>query len=99
MLFVGNRFGGDAKDFCEQLMMVADALVHPVNLLGWIDESVRRTGCLSTGRLVRILAPKVAAAVGTFPPCEVLFCKEWNREFFWVDLRHLPSPLNVPGAE
>src|SRR3989449_11737686 len=40
MLFVGNRFGGDAKDFCEQLMMVADALVHPVNLLGWIVESV-----------------------------------------------------------
>jgi hypothetical protein len=25
--------------------------------------------------------------------------EEWNREFFWVDLRHLPSPLNVPGAE
>src|SRR5256885_14129976 len=40
MLFVGNRFGGDAKDFCQQLMMVADALVHPVNLLGWIVESV-----------------------------------------------------------
>src|SRR3989441_4538278 len=40
MLFVGNRFGGDAKDFCEQLMMVADALVHPVNLLGWIVEGV-----------------------------------------------------------
>src|SRR3989442_14026661 len=40
MLFVGNRFGGDAKDFCEQLMMVADALVHPVNLLDWIVESV-----------------------------------------------------------
>src|SRR2546430_2859049 len=40
MLFVGNRFGADAKDFCEQLMMVADALVHPVNLLGWIVESV-----------------------------------------------------------
>src|SRR2546430_7969561 len=40
MLFVGNRFGADAKDFCEQLMMVADALVHPINLLGWIVESV-----------------------------------------------------------
>src|SRR5256884_2373220 len=40
MLFVGNRFGRDAKDFCEQLMMVAYALVHPVNLLGWIVESV-----------------------------------------------------------
>src|SRR2546428_131234 len=40
MLFVGNRFGGDAKDFCEQLMVVADALVHPVNLLGWIVEGV-----------------------------------------------------------
>src|SRR2546422_2432343 len=40
MLFVGNRFGGDANDFCEQLMMVADALVLPVNLLGWIVESV-----------------------------------------------------------
>src|SRR5437773_12267629 len=40
MLFVGNRFGADAKDFCEQLMMVADALVHPVNLLGWIVESL-----------------------------------------------------------
>src|SRR5438132_11321806 len=40
MLFVGNRFGGDAKDFCEQLMMVADALLHPVNLLGWIVECV-----------------------------------------------------------
>src|SRR5256886_17028595 len=40
MLLVGNRFGADAKDFCEQLMMVADALVHPVNLLGWIVEGV-----------------------------------------------------------
>src|SRR3989475_9460934 len=40
MLLVGNRFGGDAKDFCQQLMMVADALVHPVNLLGRIVESV-----------------------------------------------------------
>src|SRR5437879_12069942 len=40
MLFVGNSFGRDAKDFCEQLMMVADALVHPVNLLGRIGESV-----------------------------------------------------------
>src|SRR2546422_939707 len=203
MLFVGNRFGGDAKDFCQQLMMVADALVHPVNLLGWIvesvssshfedshvsstcwsdefdigipdagladheriggrghrsfsdvrlkvvdrsadkvdivspsshyrvrrnagvaivreiihelnphlrhgvspfrrrisDESVRRTGRLTTRRLVRILTPKVATAVGTFPPREIPFCKEWNREFFWVDLRHVPSPLNVPGAE
>src|SRR5438128_3619715 len=172
MLFVGNRFGRDAKDFCEQLMMVADALVHPVNLVDWIvvsvsyshfesshvsstcwsdkfdigipdtwladherirrrghrslsdvrlkvvdrsadkvdivspsshyrvrrdasmsilreivhelnphlwhgvppfrrwisDESVRRTGRLSTGRLVRILTPKVATAAGTLPP-------------------------------
>src|SRR5207245_5347653 len=40
MLLVGNRFGGDAKDFCQQLMMVADALVLPVNLLGWIVEGV-----------------------------------------------------------
>src|SRR3989441_7227739 len=40
MLLVGNRFGRDAKDLCQQLMMVADALVHPVNLLGWIVESV-----------------------------------------------------------
>src|SRR5207245_6609542 len=40
MLFVGNRFGGDAKDLGQQLMVVADALVHPVNLLGWIVESV-----------------------------------------------------------
>src|SRR6267143_1565677 len=203
MLLVGNRFGRDAKDFCQQLMMVADALVHPVNLFGWIvesvssshfedshvsstcwsdefdigipdawladherigrrghrslsdvwlkvvdrsadkvdivspsshnwvgrdasmailrevihelnphlrhrvtslrrrisDESVRRTGSLSTGRLVSILAPKVAAAVGTFPPCEVLFCKEWNREFFWIDLRQLASLLDFAGAE
>src|SRR5205823_3588169 len=182
MLLVGNRFGRDAKDFCQQLVMVADALVHPVNLLGrivesvssshfedshvsstcwsdefdigipdtwladherigrrghrslsdvWLkvvdrsadevdivsppshyrvgrdasmailrevihelnphlrhrvpslrrrisDESVRCARRLSTCPLVRILAPKVAAAVGTFPPCEVLFCKEWN---------------------
>src|SRR3989449_9335726 len=203
MLLVGYRFGRDAKDLGQQLMMVADALVHPVNLLGWIvesvssshfedshvpstrwsdefdicipdagladherigrrghrslsdvrlkvvdrsadkvdivspsshyrvgrnagmaivreiihelnphlwhgvsscrrrisDESVRRTGCLSTCRLVRILAPKVAAAVGTFPPCEVLFCKEWNREFFWVDLRHLASLLDFASTE
>src|SRR5438132_6889666 len=63
------------------------------------DESVRRTGRLSTRRLVRILTPKVATAVGTFPPCEVLFCKEWNREFFWVDLRHLASLLDFAGAE
>src|SRR2546427_869117 len=40
MLLVGNRFGRDAKDLCEELMMVADALVHPVNLLGWIVEGV-----------------------------------------------------------
>src|SRR5438105_15692561 len=40
MLLVGNRFGRDAKDFCQQLVMVADALVHPVNLLGRIVESV-----------------------------------------------------------
>src|SRR2546425_590894 len=203
MLLVGNRFGGDAKDFCQQLMMVPDALVHPVNLLGWIvesvssshfedshvsstcwsdefdigipdtwladherirrrghrslsdvwlkvvdrsadkvdivspschyriwrdasmailrkivhelnphlwhgvssfrrrisDESVRRTGRLSTRRLVRILTPKVAAAVGTFPPCEVLFRKEWNREFFWFDLRHLASLLDFASTE
>src|SRR3989454_812488 len=203
MLFVGNRFGGDAKDFCEQLMMVADALVLPVNLLGWIvegvcsshfedshvsstcwsdefdigipdtwladherigrrghrslcdvglkvvdrsadkvdfvsppshyrvgrdasmaivrevihelnphlrhrvtslrrrisDESVRRTGRLSTRRLVRILTPKVATAVGTFPPCEVLFRKELNREFFWVYLRHLASLLDFASKE
>src|SRR5947209_17961834 len=203
MLLVADRFGGDAKDFCQQLMMVADALVHPVNLLGWIvegvcsshfenshvsstrwsdefdvgisdagladherirrrghrslsdvrlkvvdrsadkvdivspsshyrvrrnasmaildeivhelnphlwhsvsscrrrisDESVRRTGRLSTRRLVRILTPKVATAVGTFPPCEVLFCKEWNREFFWVDLRHLASLLDFASKE
>src|SRR5207245_9857184 len=63
------------------------------------DESVRRTGRLSTCRLVRILAPKVATAVGTFPPCEVLFCKEWNREFFWVDLRHLASLLDFASKE
>src|SRR3989475_5278496 len=203
MLFVGNRFGGDAKDFCQQLMMVSDALVHPVNLLGrivegvcsshfedshvsstcWSDEfdigipdagladherigrrghrslgdvplkvvdrsadtvdivspschyrvwrnpgvaivreivhelnphlwhgvsscrwrvadrSVRRTGRLSTRRLVRILTPKVATAVGTFPPCEVLFRKEWNREFFWVYLRHLASLLDFASTE
>src|SRR5438105_13708942 len=203
MLLVGNRFGRDAKDFCQQLVMVADALVHPVNLLGrivesmssshcedshvsstcwsdefdigipdtWLadherirrrghrslsdvrlkvvdrsadqvdivspschyrvwrnagvaivreivhelnphlghgvssfgrrtsDESVRRTGRLSTRRLVRILAPKVATAVGTFPPCEVLFCKEWNREFFWVDLRHLASLLDFASTK
>src|SRR3989454_11251223 len=203
MLFVGNRFGGDAKDFCEQLMMVADALVHPVNLLGWIvegvcsshfedshvsstcwsdefdigipdtwladherirrrghrslsdvwlkvvdrsadkvdivspsshnwvgrdagmailrevvhelnphlwhgvssfrrrisDESVRRTGRLSTRRLVRILTPKIATAVGTFAPREVLLCEEWNREFFWTDLRQLASLLDFAGAE
>src|SRR3989442_4211462 len=185
MLLVGNRFGRDAKDFCEQLMMVADALVHPVNLLGWIvegvssshfedshvsstcwsdefdigipdtwladherigrrgrrplsdvrlkvvdrsadkvdivspschyrvwrnagvaivreivhelnphlwhsvsscrrrvsDGSVRRARRLSTCRLVRVLAPKVAIAVGAFPPCEVLLREERNREF------------------
>jgi hypothetical protein len=63
------------------------------------DESVRRTGRLSTCRLVRILAPKVAAAVGTFPPCEVLLREEWNREFFWVDLRQLASLLDFAGAE
>src|SRR2546426_9798071 len=40
MLLVADRFGGDAKDFCQQLVMVADALVHPVNLLGWIVEGV-----------------------------------------------------------
>src|SRR2546425_12401673 len=40
MLLVGNRFGRDAKDLCQQLMMVADALVHPVNLLGRIVEGV-----------------------------------------------------------
>src|SRR5437016_1308595 len=203
MLLVGNRFGADAKDFCEQLMMVADALVHPVNLLGWIvegvcsshfenshvsstrwsdefdvgisdagladherirrrghrslsdvrlkvvdrsadkvdivspsshyrvrrdasmailgeivhklnphlghgvsscrrrisDESVRRARRLSTCRLVRILAPKVATAVGTFPPRSVRFCKEWNREFFWVDLRQLASLLDFACTE
>src|SRR5205807_2069589 len=203
MLLVGNRFGGDAKDFCQQLMMVADALVHPVNLLGRIvesvssshfenshvsstcwsdefdigipntgladherirrrghrslsdvglkvvdrsadkvdivspssnyrvrrdasmailreivhelnphlwhsvsscrrrisDESVRRTGRLSTRRLVRILTPKVATAVGTFAPREVLLREEWNREFFWVDLRQLASLLDFAGAE
>src|SRR5438128_12325679 len=203
MLFVGNRFGGDAKDFCEQLMMVADALFLPINLLGWIvegvcsphfedshvsstrwsdefdigipdagladherigrrghrslsdvrlkvvdrsadkvdivspsshyrvrrdasmailreiihelnphlwhgvsscrrrisDESVRRTGRLSTCRLVRILAPEVVTAVGTFPPSEIRFCKEWNREFFWVDLRHLASLLDFASTE
>src|SRR2546428_10404728 len=203
MLHGGKRFGRDTKDFCQQLMMVADALVHPVNLLGWIvesvssshfedshvpstcwsdefdigipdagladherirrrghrslsdvrlkvvdrsadkvdivspsrhnwvgrdagmaivrevihelnphlwhgvsscrrrisDESVRRTGCLSTGRLVRILAPKVAAAVGTFAPREVLLREEWNREFFWVDLRHLASLLDFARTE
>src|SRR2546427_1334480 len=43
MLLVGNRFGGDAKDFCQQLMMVADALILPVNLLGWIVEGVCST--------------------------------------------------------
>src|SRR3989441_9003046 len=203
MLFVGNRFGRDAKDFCEQLMMVADALVHPVNLLDWIvesvsashfedshvsstcwsdefdigipdtwladherirrrrhrslsdvrlkvvdrsadkvdivspsshyrvrrdarmailpeidhernthlwhsvsscrrrisDESVRCTGRLSTRRLVRILAPKVATAVGTFAPREVLLREEWNREFFWIDLRQLASLLHFARAE
>ena len=40
MLLVADRFGGNAKNFCEQLMMVADALVLPVNLLGRIVESV-----------------------------------------------------------
>src|SRR6266699_3210396 len=165
MLFVGNRFGGDAKDFCEQLMMVADALILPVNLLGWIvesvssshfedshvsstcwsdevdivspsshyrvgrdasmaivrevihelnphlrhrvtslrrrisDESVRRTRRLSTCRLVRILIPKVAAAAGTFPPCEVLLREEWNREFFGIDLRQLASLLDFASKE
>src|SRR2546427_1521953 len=203
MLLVGNRFGRDAKDLCEELMMVADALVHPVNLLGWIvegvcashfenshvsstrwsdefdvgisdagladherirrrghrslsdvrlkvvdrsadkvdivspsshyrvrrdasmailrakvhelnphlwhgvsscrrrisDESVRRTGRLSTRRLVRILTPKVATAVGTFAPREVLLREEWNREFFWVDLRHLASLLDFASTE
>jgi hypothetical protein len=43
MLFVGDRSGGDAKDFCEQLMMVADALVLPVDFLGWIVEGVCST--------------------------------------------------------
>src|SRR5467141_33415 len=203
MLLVGNRFGRDAKDFCEQLMMVADALVHPVNLLGWIvesvssshfedghvsstcwsdefyvgvpdagladherirrrrhcplcdvwlkvvdrsadkvdivspsshnwvgrdasmailreivhelnphlrhrvtslrrrisDESVRRTRRLSTSRLVRILIPEVAAAPGTLPPRKVLLCKEWNCEFFWVDLRQLASLLDFASRE
>src|SRR5712692_6752725 len=203
MLLVGNRFGGDAKDFCQQLMMVTDALVHPVNLLGrivesvssshfedshvsstrwsdefdigipdtwladherirrrrhrslsdvrlkvvdrsadkidivspsshnWVgrdasmaivreviheldphlrhrvtslrrrisDESVRRTRRLSTSRLVRILIPEVAAAAGTLPPRKVLLCKEWNCEFFWIDLRQLASPLTFAGAE
>src|SRR5438309_10911494 len=191
MLLVADRFGGNAKNFCQQLVMVADALVFPVNLLGWIvegvcsshfedshvsstcwsdefdigipdagladdegigrrghrslsdvrlkvvdrsadkvdivsppshyrvrrdasmailgeivhelnphlrhrvtslrlrisDEGVRGASCLLTCRLVRILAPKVAAAVGTFAPREVLLREEWNREFFWVDLR------------
>src|SRR2546430_2969126 len=203
MLFVGNRFGADAKDFCEQLMMVADALVHPINLLGWIvesvssshfedshvsstrwsdefdigipdtwladherirrrghrslsdiglkvvdrsadevdivspsshyrvrrdasmailreivhelnphllhsvsscrrrifHESVRRTGSLSTRRLGMVLTPKIATAVWAIAPGEVLLREEWTREFFSIDLRHLPSPLNVPGAE
>src|SRR5437879_11068007 len=40
MLLVGNRFGRDAKDFCEQLMMVADELVHPVYLLVQIVEGL-----------------------------------------------------------
>src|SRR5438105_3934279 len=40
MLLVADRFGGNAKNFCQQLVMVADALVLPVNLLGWIVEGV-----------------------------------------------------------
>src|SRR5947208_1430151 len=203
MLLVADRFGGKAKNFCQQLMMVADALILPVNLLGWIvegvcsthfedshvsstcwsdefdigipdtwladherigrrghrslsdvwlkvvdrsadkvdivspsshyrvrrdasmailreivhelnphlrhsvssfrrrisDESVRRTGRLSTRRLVRILAPKVATAVGTFAPREVLPREEWNREFSWVDLRQLASLLDFASTE
>src|SRR5207302_11163555 len=63
------------------------------------DESVRRARRLSTCRLVRILAPKVATAVGTFPPREVLLREEWNCEFFWVDLRQLASLLTFAGAE
>src|SRR2546425_3708151 len=90
-------------------MAIVREIVHELNPHLWhgvsscrrriSDESVRRTGCLSTRRLVRILAPKVASAVGTFSPCEVLFCKEWNREFFWVDLRQLASLLDFAGAE
>jgi len=90
-------------------MAILREIVHELNPHLWhsvsscrrriSDESVRRTGSLSTRRLVRILTPKVATAVGTFAPGEVLLREEWNREFFWIDLRHLPSPLNVPGAE
>jgi hypothetical protein len=90
-------------------MAILREIIHELNPHLWhgvsscrrriSDESVRRTGCLSTGRLVRILTPKVAAAVGTFPPCEVLFCKEWNREFFWVDLRQLASLLDFASTE
>src|SRR5712664_2419411 len=63
------------------------------------DESVRRTRRLSTSRLVRILIPEVAAAAGTLPPREVLLREEWNREFFWVDLRQLASLLDFARAE
>src|SRR6266849_2665232 len=97
------RVGRDAG------MAIVREIVHELNPHLWhgvssfrrriSDESVRRTGRLSTRRLVRILAPKVAAAVGTFSSCEVLFCEEWNREFFWIDLRQLASLLDFAGAE
>jgi hypothetical protein len=90
-------------------MAILREIVHELNPHLWhgvssfrrriSDESVRRTGRLSTRRLVRILAPKVATAVGTFAPREVLLREEWNREFFWIDLRQLASLLDFAGAE
>jgi hypothetical protein len=90
-------------------MAIVREIIHELNPHLWhsvsscrrriSDESVRRTWRLSTRRLVRILTPKVATAVGTFAPGEVLLREEWNREFFWIDLRQLASLLDFAGAE
>src|SRR5260370_9465346 len=90
-------------------MAIGREIVHELNPHLWhgvpyfreriCDESVGRAGRLSTGRLVRILAPIVATAVGTFAPREVLLREEWNREFFGFDLRHLASLLDFASTE